>query len=144
MESTYPNLATFERKLCQLDTIEELHYKRLNTMLLITYNGWFYCFCCKYQSCDLNYNCGRELCPLCIILTYLSEYEEELDRNQFNLFKLKQFGFKLFPILFGCYRGSKRSLEAFSGDFCYSSRDYYTGQKNETLLREKINLQPNF
>ena len=107
-------------------------------MLLITHNGWFYCFSHKYQGCELNYNCSQELCPLHRIWAYLRWYEEELNRNWFNLFKLKQFGFKLFLLLLECNCVSKRSLEAFSGDFCYSIRDHYTGQQSKTPLREQI------
>ena len=138
MESNYPNIATFKKKLYQYGTVEDLHYKLLNIMLLITHNSWFYCFCWKYEGCELSHNRGRALCPLCIISIYLSEYEEELDRNQFNLFALKQFDFELFPLLMECYRVNQRSLESFSGHFCYSSRDRYTGQKSEAPLKEQI------
>ena len=86
----------------------------------------------------MSHNLGQGLCPLCTIPIYLSRYEEELDRNQFNLFALKRFGFKLFPLLMECYRVDQRFLEAFSGRFCYSSRDLYTGQKSETPLKELI------
>lgn len=143
-KSTYPNLVTFEKKLYQYNTIEELHYKLLIIMLLITHNGWFYCFGNKYQGCEFSYNRGHGLCPLCRIPAYLSGYEEELDWNPFNLFKLKQFGSKLFPLLLECYCISKRCLKAFSGDFCYSSRDHYTGQKSDTPLREEIKFRTKF
>ena len=36
------------------------------------------------------------------------------------------------------YVYNKRSLEAFSGYFYYSSRDRYTGSKNETYLMDQI------
>ena len=107
-------------------------------MLLIIHNGWFYCFCNKYQGCELNYNCGQRLCPFCRIPDYLTNFEEELDCAQFDLFQLKMFGFKLFPMLLERYVYDKRSLEAFSGHFYYSSRDRYTGEKNETSLKDQI------
>lgn len=100
MEATYPNLQTFEKKLYHYENMEELHYILLNIMLLIIHNGWFYCFCNKYQGCELNYNCGQRLCPFCRIPDYLTNFEEELDCAQFNLFQPKMFGFKLFPMLF--------------------------------------------
>ena len=59
-------------------------------------------------------------------------------------FTVKQFGFKLFLLLFERYCVSKRSLEAFSDDFCYTSRDDYTGQKSETPLREQIKFRADF
>ena len=68
----------------------------------------------------------------------MNNFEKYLDRAQLDLFKLKQFGFKLFPMLLECYVFDKRSLEAFSGRFYYSFRDRYTGQKNETSLKHQI------
>ena len=64
-------------------------------MLLTIHNGWFYIFCHKHQGCELNYS-SRELSPLCRIPTYLSGYQEELGRNQFNLFKLNPNKAELF------------------------------------------------
>ena len=72
-------------------------------MLLITHNGWFYCFCEKYHGRELDYNQGRRLCPLCQMPIYLNNFEGYLNSAQFDLFKLKQFGFKLFPMLMECY-----------------------------------------
>ena len=92
----------------------------------------------KYHGCECDYNQGRKLCPLCQILIYLNNFQKHLDLAQFDLFKLKQFGFKLFPLLLECYVYNKRSLEAFSGHFYYLSRDHYTGQKNETSLNDEI------
>ena len=65
MEATYPNLQTFEKKLYGYKLIEDLHYKLLNIMQLIIHNGWFYCFCNKYQGCEFDYNRVRRLCALC-------------------------------------------------------------------------------
>ena len=107
-------------------------------MLLIVHSGWFYCLCNKYQEWELNYNGGRRLCPLCHIPDYFDNFEEEPDRAQFDLFKLKMFGFKLFPLLLECYVYYKRFLEVFSGRFCYSSRDRCTGEKKETSLKYQI------
>ena len=42
-------------------------------------------------------------------------FEEYLDRNQFNLSKLKAYAFKLYPFLMECYQVDKRLLKAFSG-----------------------------
>ena len=137
MESKYPNLRSFEKKLYHYESVEDLHYKLLNIMLLIVHNGYHYCFCNKYRGCKLDYNRGRLLCPLCQIPVYLNNFEEYLDRAQFDLFKLKQFGFKLYPMLLECYVFNKRSLEAFSGHFCYSSRTI-TQTKNETSLKHQI------
>ena len=138
MEATYPNLQTFEKKLYGYKSIEDLHYKLLNIMQLIIHNGWFYCFCNKYQGCEFDYNRVRRLCALCRMPDYLSNFEEVLDRAQFDIHALKMFGFKSFPLLLGCYVYNKRSLQAFSGHFYYSSRDCYTVEKLETSLKDQI------
>ena len=135
--SKTPNLRFFEKNLYHYETIEDLHHKLLNIMLLITRKGWFYCFCNKYKGCELDYNQGWRLCRLCQIPVYLNNFEEYLDRAQFDLFKLKRFDFKLFPMLLECYVYDKQSLEAFSGRFHYSSRDRHTGSKNETSLQDQ-------
>ena len=57
-------------------------------------------------------------------------FEEYLDRNQFNLSKLKTYAFKLYPFLLECYHIDKGSLEAFSGHYVWSFYDQYTGQKS--------------
>ena len=125
MESTYPNFCVFEKKLYQFKDIKELHYKLLN-------------ICDRYQGCKLDYNQERRLCPLCQILVYFQNFEEELDRNQYNLTNLKQFAFHLFPFLEECYKVDKGSPEAFSGHYHYSLRDQYTRQKNEISSKDMI------
>ena len=50
-------------------------------------------------------------------------FEEYLDRNQFNLSKLKAYAFKLYPFLMECYQVDKRLLKAFSGHYAWSCRD---------------------
>ena len=106
--------------------------------MLICNNGFFYCFCDKYQECNLQWNQGCQLCPLCMIPVHFRGLEEELGQNQYDLFKLKQFVFKLYPFLTECYIVDKRSLGAYSGHYYYSSRDRYTRQKSEVLLKEMI------
>ena len=83
----------------------------------------FYCFCDRYQGCKLDDNQGQRLCPPFQILVYFRNFEEKLDRNQYNLKNLKQLAVCLFLFLEEFYRVDKRSLEAFSGHYYYSSRD---------------------
>ena len=79
-------------------------------------------FCNNYQGCEKDYHFGRDLCPLCCIKIYfwhdLRNFDEYLDRIQFNLSKLKAYTFKLYPFLMECYHVDKGSLEAFSGHMC--------------------------
>ena len=72
---------------------------------------------------------------LCRIRIYFGNFEEYLDRNQFNLSKRKAYAFELYPFLMECYHVDKRSLEAFSGHYMWLCRDQYTGQKNEPTLK---------
>ena len=136
MKAAYSNLWTFEKKLYHYENTEVLHYKLLNIILLIVRNGWFRSFCNKYQGCELNYNRRRRFCLLCCIPDYFDNFEEELDHAQLDFFKLKMFDFKLFSLLLECYVYEKRSLEALSGHFYYSSRDRYTTEKNEMFLKD--------
>ena len=64
--------------------------------------------------------------------------EEYLDRNQFNLSKLKAYAFKLYLFLMECYHVDKRSLKTFSGRYAWSCRDRYTGQKSEFTLKKIV------
>ena len=50
----------------------------------------------KYQGCELKWNQGRQFCPLCMIPVNFRGFEEELGGNQYDLFELKQFAFKLY------------------------------------------------
>ena len=94
----------------------DLHYELLHVLLLICYNSDYYCFWKKYQVYEKRLS--RDLCPLCRIKIYfrydLENFEEYLDRKQFNLLKLKTYAFKLYLFLMGCCHVDKRSLEAFS------------------------------
>ena len=124
--------------LCMAD----LHYIPLNILSLICYYSDYYCFCDKYQGCEKDYYIWRDLYPLCRIKIYfrhdLVNFGEYLDRNQFNLTKLKAYAFKLYPFLIECYHVDKRSLEAFSRHYVWSCCDQYTGQKSELTLKEIV------
>ena len=47
----------------------------------------------------------------------LGNFGEYLDKNQFNLSKLKTYAFRLDPFLMEYYYVDKRSLEVFSGHY---------------------------
>ena len=100
MESKYFNSHVFEIKLYHYKDMADLYYKLLNILSLICYNSDYYYFCNKDQGCEKNYHMGRDLCPLSRIKVYfchdLVNFEEYLDRNQFNLLKLKAYAFKLY------------------------------------------------
>ena len=117
---------------------KDLHYELLNTLSLICFDtGFYYCFCDKYQDCQNEY--GQQYsCLLYQIPIEFRNFEEYLGRNQYNILSLKQFAFCLFPFLEECYKVHKPFLEAFSGHYTWSSRDWNTGEKSELSLKEII------
>ena len=120
MESSYQDFDVFQKKLYKYEDSKDLYYKLLNILFLICFsNGFFYCFCNRYQGCELDCNLGWKLCPLCQILIDYHGFEEELDQNQYNLSNLKHFAFRLFPFLIDCYKINQYSLQAFSGHYHY-------------------------
>ena len=127
-------------KLYHYKDIVELHYKFLNILSLICYNSDYYCFCDKYQGCEMDYHTGRDLCLLCRIKTYfphdLMSFEEYLDCNQFNLSKLKTYSFRLSPFWMECYHIDNRSSEAFSGQSFWSCLDNKQVKKVNSLWKK--------
>ena len=140
MESTYQNFSVFQKKLYEYRDIKDLYYKLFLILSLICFNnGFFNCFCNRYEGCKLDYNLGWRVCPLCWIPVHFRGFEEELGWNQYNLSNLKQFAFRLFSFLEDCYKIDQCSLEAFSSHYYYySSRDRYTRQKSEISLKDMI------
>lgn len=61
-----------------------------------------------------------------------------MNKNPFHLTNLKKYARKLYPFLLKCYDMDQTSLEAFSGEYTYSFRDWNTGGKSTLLLREWI------
>lgn len=144
MKLTYQNFDIFKKDLYHFENIEELYSKLMNILSLICFQtGYYYCFCNQYSGCELSYDRGLRLCPLCQISVHFVNFEEELDTNQHNLRYLKQFAHELYPFLEKCYKINKQSLEAFSGDYIYSSRDWCTGQKTDIFLKEMIDYRNN-
>ena len=68
----------------------------------------------------------------------LGNFEEYLDKNQFNFSKLEAYSFKVYPFLMECFHVDKRSLEDLSGDYVWSCCDRYTGQKSKLALKEIV------
>ena len=142
MESKYFNSHVFEIKLHHYKDMADLHCELLNILSLICYNSDYYCFCEKSQGCEKDYYWQGTSACFCRIKIYfhhdLENVKEYLDRNEFNLLKLKANEFKLYPFLMEGYHVDKRSLEAFSGHYVWSCCDRYTGQKSELTLKEIV------
>ena len=71
MESKYLNSRVLEIKLFYYKDIADLHYKILDSFLLICYNSDYYCICDKCQVCEKVCHIERDLCPLCCIFVVL-------------------------------------------------------------------------
>ena len=123
MESKHFDSHDLEIKLYHYKDIADLHYKLLSIFSLICYNSNYYCFCNKCQGCEKNYHMERTSAHF-IVLRYVFvkcfrfrqfvfvfvNFEESLNRNQFNLQKLKAYAFKLYLFLMECYHVDKRFL----------------------------------
>ena len=108
MERFYHNFLKFGKALYHFKNEEDLHYKLSNILSLICYQTiGYYCFCDRYLSCKKEFR-GMDLCPLCQISIEFRNFEEDLDRNHFNLNCLKGFAFRLFPFLEECYHVDKQ------------------------------------
>ena len=124
MGTKYFNSFVLEIKLYHYKGIVDLHYKLLNILSLICYNSDsdYYCLCNKYHGCKKNYYLGRDLCALCCIKIYfrqdLINFKDYLDRNQFNLLKVKSYAFELYPFFIGMLLGGHKVLGSFFGRLC--------------------------
>ena len=70
------------------------------------------------------------MCILGEINNHYYSSEEEFEKIKDKTVKLINFSFKPFEMLEECFHIDHRSYEAFSGDYSFSFRDYYTGEKD--------------
>ena len=99
----------------------------LNVLNLILLNGWHYCYCEKYEG--PRYIVGsKDWCAMCIIPIDFSNFEEYLDKNDFNENLLRSCHTRLVHYLLEVFRLNKLLLEYFLfEEFCYSGCDWNTG-----------------
>ena len=107
MESRYFNIFVFEIRLYHYEDIVNLHYNHLNILSLICYNSDYDCFCNKFHGWTKKLKFRKRFtCVLSHKIFFrqgLLNFEKNLDRNQFNLLKLKSYIFKFYPFLLECY-----------------------------------------
>ena len=65
-------------------------------------------FAKKFDGVEFQYNEGKKCCPLCPIPIEFYNFEEILDRNQFNEGFLKRYLNSLLPYLIECFEVDKR------------------------------------
>ena len=71
----------FDRETCQFKNRIDLYYFLLNTLSLIKYNGYYYCFCNEKKT---GKNKKQERCLIYQILIIFSDFESDLSNNMFN------------------------------------------------------------
>ena len=84
LENVYPfdSRASFRKGFYAIKSTAELHYHLLNTLNLIFYNGYLYCFCNEYAVQRGDVKCPNEwsaFCPLCKIQVSFKNFVEFLD-----------------------------------------------------------------
>ena len=85
MENTYEKMAEeeFKKQITGFKTPAEIHFFLLNVLNLILHNGWYYCFSEKFNGPALVDGSQRQ-CTMCKIPYYFSDFEKDLDVNQFD------------------------------------------------------------
>ena len=84
---SFDSRASFRKSFYAIKSTADLHYRLLNTLSLIFYNGYLYCFCNEYfcPRGDVIYpNEWSAFCPLYKIQASSKSFDEFLGRNQFN------------------------------------------------------------
>ena len=82
----------FDKETCQFKNRFDLYYFLLNTLSLITYNGYYYCFCGEEKF----FKKKQERCFICQITIIFSDFESDLSKNMFNENFLKDYQSKLY------------------------------------------------
>lgn len=104
----------FKKKISLYGSLAELHFKLMKILCFITYDqSSYYCFCDKYDSAELNYNRGRQCCALSRTQIEFANFEELLDKNQFNESFQNIYLNLLLPYLIECFNVDKQSIGLF-------------------------------
>ena len=118
--------------------MQRLAFFLLNALNLILHNGQHYCYCEKYDGS--RYVVGsKDCCAMCTIPIDFSNFEENLDKNEFNENFLRSHHARQVHYLVEDFCLNKSSLECFLfEEVCYSGRDWNTGQRWSVPLKEQI------
>ena len=118
--------------------MQRLAFFLLNVLNLILHNGQHYCYCEKYDGS--RYVVGsKDCCAMCTIPIDFSNFEENLDKNEFNENFLRSHHARQVHYLVEDFCLNKSSLECFLfEEVCYSGRDWNTGQRWSVPLKEQI------
>ena len=104
----------FFKKITTFSLLAKLYFKVMNILcFIVDDSSAYYCFFEKYNSVELNYNRGRQSRALCRVQTEFSNFEERLDKNQFNEVFLKDYLQKLIPYLIEFYVVDQKLIKVF-------------------------------
>ena len=80
MESKYGKItqSQFDEKTKRFKSRGKLYYFILNVLKLISYQGWYYCFCDKF---NIEKKSNENNCPLCQIPLIFFDFRKDLCNN---------------------------------------------------------------
>ena len=139
MENKIENLSKEESlKKLPILKMQQLAFFKINVLNLILYNSWHCYYCEKYEG--PRYIIGsKDCCEMCTIPIDFSNFEEHLDKNEFNENFLRSYHARLVHYLMENFCLNESSLECFLfEEFCYSGCDWNTGQRWSVPLKEQI------
>lgn len=134
----YRNLHQFQKKLYHYENLTHLYYKCSNFLYLIQSNGQLYCFCEKYQGCEFDYNCWRQVYLFYQINNHYKNFEEDLRKVKDKKVKLVKFAFELLELLNECVQIDHLLHESLSGEYSFSVSRLLYSTKNEVSLNNYL------
>ena len=97
--------------------MREIYYFCFNTILYFNNSGYLYCFCHKYQGCELGNNRGCNICLTCQF-NYANS-KDLIEEIKYNKTKLMVFYFKLLNAFNETIKsdGQEKISQLWTGDF---------------------------
>ena len=96
METSKMSKEKFMKEITEFKGVEDLHYLLMNVLNLISFKGYYYCFCEKFEKCTF-----------CRIPKIFENFEKKLDYNM---------DYKLVPYLVEIFDMDKNAIECFSNN----------------------------
>ena len=110
----------------------DLEYIILNTLYLIVSNEYWYCYCSKEIE---------NKCKLCTFPTILFDFEQDIDKNMFNLSFLKFYHSRLCHDLKQLFDEDQSAIKCFSRqEYEFKVRDWIFGETWSVSLFLSLSL----
>ena len=120
----------FNKKICSFKNLYGLYIFYINTLLLIEFDGWRYCFSSQLEN--------DRKCLLCEILIVFSDFEKEMSDNMLNTDFLQNYRSKLYKYLRKLFYVHKSLLCCFlDSEYIQNVRDR-SGRIHFVFLSEII------